>query len=323
MRRLAWLGRAGLAIALVGSGALAPAEEPAPAAGAAPVEAAPPPAGPMAAGAPKAADRAVPADVAREARAAAQGREPAALQHGDFVSVPYGHQVPVLRCAVLRVCLIELEEGETVLNTVTGDSVRWILDRAMAGPKGLTAILAVKPTECNVTTNLAITTTRRIYQVTLDAPCKGEEGENPKEPYTRLLRFYYPDELVRRWASEAEAEQDGKRAEERSVTPLAADVTALNFRYEVRRAGKAPFPWLPALVFDDGVHSYIKLPEGGKAQESPVLFLLDGKGGAALLNYALRSGYYITDRVIDRAALVLGSGKDERRLEITNTARGR
>jgi P-type conjugative transfer protein TrbG len=262
------------------------------------------------------------ADVEREARAAAAGREPAVLEHGDFVQVPFGHQVPVVRCAPLRVCLIELEEGELVLNTVTGDSARWILDRAEAGPRGRTSVIVAKPTACNLTTNLVITTNRRIYQITLDArPCKGEDGENPHEPFTRLLRFYYPDELVRSWASAEEARRASAAEEARAVTPLGAagggppPLTSLHFNYRWTRTGK--YPWVPVAVFDDQVHTYIRLPGSGVGQEAPVLFLVDRKGGTALLNYAVRGQFYVTDRVFDRAALVLGSGKDQQKLEIT------
>ncbi len=260
----------------------------------------------------------VTADVEREARAVAAGREPAVLEHGDFVEVPYGHQVPVVRCAPLRVCLIELEEGELALNTVTGDSARWLLDRAAAGPRGATTVIVAKPTACNLTTNLAITTNRRIYQITLDSrPCKSERGENPREPYTRLLRFYYPDELVRTWASAEEAKRAAAADEARAVTPLAGGLPlgALNFNYRWTRRGK--FPWTPAAVFDDRVHTYIRLPGSGVGQEAPVLFLIDGQGATALLNYAVRGQFYVTDRVIDRAVLVLGSGRDQQRLEIT------
>jgi type IV secretion system protein TrbG len=266
----------------------------------------------------------VAADVEREARAVAAGREPAVLEHGDFVQVPFGHQVPVVRCAPLRVCLIELEEGELVLNTVTGDSARWILDRAEAGPRGRTTVIVAKPTACNLTTNLVITTDRRIYQITLDArPCKSEDGENPHEPFTRLLRFYYPDELVRTWASAEEAKRAAAAEEARAVTPLGSlgslgggpPLAALHFNYRWTRTGK--YPWVPAAVFDDQVHTYIRLPGSGVGQEAPVLFLIDRKGGTALLNYAIRGQYYVTDRVFDKAALVLGSGKDQQRLEIT------
>ena len=264
----------------------------------------------------------VAADVAREARAVAAGREPAALEHGDFVLAPYGHQVPVVRCAPLRVCLIALEEGELVLNTVTGDAARWILDRAAAGPRAATTVIVAKPTACNLTTNLAITTDRRIYQITLDAPpCKSEQGENPHEPFTRLLRFYYPDELVRSWASAEEARRASAAEEARAVTPLGAagggapPLTSLHFNYRWTRTGK--YPWVPVAVFDDQVHTYIRLPGSGVGQESPVLLLIDRKGATALLNYAIRGQYYVTDRVFERAALVLGSGRDQRRLEIT------
>jgi P-type conjugative transfer protein TrbG len=266
-------------------------------------------------------------DVEREARAVAAGREPAVLEHSDFVQVPFGHQVPVLRCAPLRVCLIELEEGELVLNTVTGDAARWILDRAEAGPRGRTTVIVAKPTACNLTTNLVITTNRRIYQITLDArPCKSEEGENPHEPFTRLLRFYYPDELVRTWAGVEEAKRAAAAEEARAVTRLGPEngglpgsggppLGALHFNYRWTRTGK--YPWAPAAVFDDEVHTYIRLPGNGVGQEAPVLFLIDRHGGTALLNYAIRGQYYVTDRVFERAALVLGSGRDQQRLEIT------
>jgi type IV secretion system protein TrbG len=259
------------------------------------------------------------ADVAREARAAAEGKEPAVLQHGDSVLVPFGHQVPVLRCAPLRVCLIELEEGELVLNTVTGDAARWILDRAVAGPRGATAVVVVKPTACNLTTNLAITTNRRIYQLTLDArACRSEAGENPDELFTRLLRFYYPDEVVRTWASADEAKRAAAAEESRAVLPLAGGLPlgALHFDYRWTRSGR--FPWVPVAVFDDRVHTYIRLPgDGAVGREAPVLFLIDAKGATAVLNYAIRGSFYVADRVFDRAALVIGSGREQQRLEIT------
>jgi P-type conjugative transfer protein TrbG len=266
-------------------------------------------------------------DAEREARAAAAaGREPAVLEHGDYVLVPFGHQVPVVRCAPLRVCLIELEERELVLNTVTGDAARWILDRAVAGPRGATTVIVAKPTACNLTTNLVITTDRRIYQITLDArPCKGEEGENPHQPFTRLLRFYYPDELVRTWASAEQARRAAAADAARAVTRLGPEgggladggglpLAALHFNYRWTRSGK--YPWTPVAVFDDQVHTYIRLPGSGLGQESPVLFLIDRRGATALLNYAIRGQYYVTDRVFERAALVLGSGRDQQRLDI-------
>jgi hypothetical protein len=40
---------------------------------------------------------------------------------------------------------------------------------------------------------------------------------------------------------------------------------------------------------------------------------LDDKGNTSLLNYTVTRGFYVTDRVVRRAALVIGvNGKDRR-----------
>jgi type IV secretory pathway VirB9-like protein len=176
---------------------------------------------------------------------------------------------------------------------------------------------------CDLTTNLVVTTDRRIYQVVLNSrPCKeAEESENPRLAYTPLLAFYYPDDLVRAWASvEDTARKDALRDQE-NRTPLSGAVPlgALNFAYRVSLSGR--FPWSPEVVFDDGAHTYIRLPEGRPVAETPVLFVLRDGRATDLLNFAIRPPYYIADRVLDRAVLVLGSGRGARRLEITNLAR--
>jgi len=99
-----------------------------------------------------------------------------------------------------------------------------------------------------------------------------------------------------------------------AVDLVGVPFAALHFDYRWARSGN--YPWTPAAVFDDRVHTYIRLPGSGVGQEAPVLFLIDRKGATAILNYAVRGQYYVTDRVFERAALVLGSGKDQRRLEI-------
>ncbi|HVR10651.1 MAG TPA: TrbG/VirB9 family P-type conjugative transfer protein, partial [Thermoanaerobaculia bacterium] len=127
---------------------------------------------------------------------------------------PFGHLRPVLPCAPLRACAIELESGELVLATSLGDSERWLLQAAAAGPGGRTPLLVVKPTACDLSTNLVIATDRRIYELALDSPpCRnadsGEATYNPHLHYTGVARFYYPDDLVHRWLDQ----EDLARAE--------------------------------------------------------------------------------------------------------------
>jgi type IV secretion system protein VirB9 len=264
----------------------------------------------------------IPEDVAQATRAYAAGASLGVLEHTNAVRYPYGHSVPTLQCAPLRVCAIELEDGEVVLDSVTGDSERWIVGRALAGGRGQTPLLVVKPTACDLTTNLVVTTDRRIYQVVLNSrACKdSEDSSNPRVAYTPLLAFYYPDDLVHTWASAQELARKEALRDRESRTPLAGAVPlgALNFAYRLSPSGR--FPWLPEVVFDDGVHTYIRIPQDRHIAETPVLFVLKDGRATDLLNFAVRPPYYIADRVLDRAALVIGSGRDQRRLEITNLA---
>ncbi|MDP9120355.1 MAG: TrbG/VirB9 family P-type conjugative transfer protein, partial [Acidobacteriota bacterium] len=218
--------------------------------------------------------------------------------------------------------------SETILSTSTGDSERWLISPSAAGPGGRTPLVVVKPTACDLSTNLVIATDRRVYELALDSPpCRGaDSGEasyNPHLPYTGLVRFYYPDELVKRWAEADQAAQRDAQAREASRTPLAptARLASLNFNYTW--PNDRHLPWTPAQVFDDGEHTYVVLPPGARFSEAPVLFGLQSDGSLLLLNFRLERGTYVTDRVVDRAVLAAGSGKTAERIEIVNRARGR
>jgi type IV secretion system protein VirB9 len=224
---------------------------------------------------------------------------------GNFVTFPYGHAQPTLTCTVLRACVIELEAGEIVLARIAGDTERWEISPAPAGPDGRTVLIVVKPRDCNVTTNLVLATDRRVYDLTLDAPpCRGR-STNPQQPYVRHVRFYYPDETIARWA-EPPPSAPGR---------IAPDVLALNFAYRVKKDRR--FPWQPAQVFDDGARVYLKLPEEARHAEAPVLFVLEPDGSKVLINYTVTGGdTYVTDRLFDRGVLVAGVDGKERRVLI-------
>ncbi len=143
---------------------------------------------------------------------------------GNFLTFPFGHAQPTLTCTVLRACVIELEPGEIVLSRISGDTERWEIEPAPAGPDGRTLLIVVKPRDCDITTNLVLATDRRLYDLTLDSPpCKGH-STNPQQAYARHVRFYYPDETLARWALPATP----------SPARIGADVLALNFGYRVK-----------------------------------------------------------------------------------------
>jgi len=59
------------------------------------------------------------------------------------------------------------------------------------------------------------------------------------------------------------------------------------------------------MVFDDGLKTYLKMPETMVADEAPVLFIKDGKK-LLLVNYRVKNGYYIVDRLFKEAVLRVG-----------------
>jgi type IV secretion system protein TrbG len=251
---------------------------------------------------------------------------------GAALLVPYGHARPELRCAPLRACAIELEAGELVLATSLGDAERWLIQAAAAGPGAATPLVVVKPTACDLSTNLVVSTDRRIYELALDSPpCHdadggaGEGSYNPHLPYTGLVRFYYPDELVRRWEADEQLARQRLAAEQAGRTALAPEsrLAHLNFDYAWDRGRR--WPWVPAQVFDDGVHTYLVLPPAAQVAELPILLGVEPGGALALLTYRLDGRTLVADRVLEHAVLVVGHGsrRDEQRLDVVNRAFGR
>jgi type IV secretion system protein VirB9 len=242
------------------------------------------------------------------------------VQEGSFLSFPYGHAQPTVTCAPLRACVIELEAGEVILSKIAGDTQRWEIQLAPAGPDGRTSLVAVKPHDCGITTNLVLATSvGRVYDLTLDSPPCPHGGVNPRGSYVRHVRFYYPDSMVQPLASSGAwghgPTSSPPPAAQVSAT-IASAVEALNFDYRILRDRR--FPWVPAAIFDDGAHCFIKLPSDAAHRDAPVLFSVADDGSRALLNYTLSGDTYVTDRVFRTGILVIGEGGREHTIRIEN-----
>ena len=243
-----------------------------------------------------------------------------AVQEGAFLSFPYGHAQPTVTCAPLRACVIELEPGEIILSKIAGDTQRWEIQLAPAGSDGRTPLIAVKPHDCGITTNLVLATSAgRVYDLTLDSPPCPHNGVNPRGSYVRHVRFYYPDSMVQTIAgpgAPGHAATSAVPLVSPISPPIASAIAALNFDYRVLR--DKHFPWAPSAIFDDGAHCFIKLPSDAAHRDAPVLFSVADDGGRALLNYTMSGDTYVTDRVFRTAILVIAEGGRERTILIEN-----
>src|SRR3989475_5915089 len=118
----------------------------------------------------------------------ANGQAPI-IRKDEFVQYPYGLTEAIVTCQPLRVCDIELEAGEEILNVSLGDSSRWLASPAFSGDsEGLTPHVLGKPAELGIATNAVITTTRRTYYL-------GLVSRSDATP-VRRVKFYYPQDLV-------------------------------------------------------------------------------------------------------------------------------
>jgi P-type conjugative transfer protein TrbG len=238
-------------------------------------------------------------------------------ENGKVVYI-YGQGMPVLVCAPLRVCAIELQSGEHLQSQPQiGDSRRWEITPVLSG-SGLdeTPILIVKPIEAGLETDLIVPTDKRTYVVRL---------VSDPTLFVSRLAFQYPDEDRAKWVAFAARQDEARRnaeaiAEERrekdrkdGVVPMANN-TVDRLYLDYKLSGDEHLR--PDHVFDDGQHTYLIYPNDGRFRELPTLLLVVN-GKTELVNFRVDGTRYIVDRLFDKAILVVGVGKKQTRVTIT------
>jgi P-type conjugative transfer protein TrbG len=224
------------------------------------------------------------------------------------VMFTFGSTLPSIVCAPLYVCDITLQPGEVVNDINVGDAVRWKLSPATSGSgAGATTHVIVKPTDAALRTNAIITTDRRVYVLTL---------VSRQKDWMPRIAFHYPDDTNAEWAAYKAA-----RAAERDAVSTAGtsgDPAALDFNYKV--SGDKP-RWRPLRAYTDGSKTYVQFPAAMQSSEAPALVAIGADGGEQLVNYRLAGDRYVVDRVLDRAALLSGTGRKQVKVQIARTGR--
>lgn len=230
----------------------------------------------------------------------------------------FGQGIPVMVCAPLRVCAVELQAGEHLQSQPQiGDSRRWEITPVISG-SGLdeAPILIVKPIEAGLETDLILPTDRRTYVVRL---------VSDSTRFISRLAFEYPGEERAKWATfqaqqdavkrdvETMAEQQRTKDKQADALPM-ADGALDNLYFDYKVNGDPAYR--PERVFDDGVHTYLIYPNDGRFREMPTLLMVVN-GKTELVNFRVDGPRYIVDRLFDKAVLVVGVGKKQTRVTIT------
>ncbi len=230
----------------------------------------------------------------------------------------FGATLPTLVCMPLKVCSIRLQPGEVINDVHTGDTVRWKITPATQGSgTATTALIIIKPTDAGLTTNLVVTTDRRVYTIKL---------ASTQSEWIPMLAFDYPDDIEREWTA-------WKLAQDKRITANtmpgegglpSQNIANLDFNFKL--SGDNP-SWKPVRVYSDGSKTYIQFESTSFGGEAPALVALANDGGLfssateQLVNYRVIGDRYVVDKVLQRAALIVGVGSGQTKVVITRTGK--
>lgn len=217
------------------------------------------------------------------------------------IAFSFGASQPSIVCAVMQICDLALEAGETINSVNIGDSARWNIEPAITG-SGSNQIqhLIIKPLDVGLNTSMVITTDRRTYHIRL---------KSHRTQYMPSVYFRYPEDTLKKWQS---IQTQRQQHEQREVLPDTGQrITDLDFEYTL--SGSAS--WKPLRVYNDGNQTIIVMPKNLSQMEAPALLVIRGKDQLNV-NYRIINDRYIVDSIFDKAILITGSGSGQTKVTI-------
>ena len=209
---------------------------------------------------------------------------------GGAVVYPYlPNYVYQIFTAVDKLTCIQLEPGEELVSPpASGNTDVFEVRFAYSRENGQNrAQIYVMPYVSGRNTTMFINTSKRTYSFMV---------YSYPTIFMPLVSFTYPQQM-----------QEAMRRQINETTDfaVAGNYTNLDFNYDI--VPHSPFKprWMPTIVFNDGVKTYIYFPSAVRASYAPVLFEVNSKNERLVVNYRVKGTYYIVDRVLQRAELVL------------------
>lgn len=222
----------------------------------------------------------------------------------------FGASMPTLVCAPMYVCTIRLQPGETMSQMDLADNVRWKVTASASGSgENTTSYILIKPTDSGLSTNLTITTDRRLYVIKLVSRI---------DDWMPLVAFNYPEDQQRafeQYQAQVKARRDA------TIMSDGGNVSALDFGFKMR--GDNP-SWKPLRIYTDGAKTYIQFTKqvSSSNQELPTLLSVGTDNKEQLINYRLVVDRFVVDSIIDRAMLISGVGRKQVKVDIIRDERG-
>lgn len=172
---------------------------------------------------------------------------------------------------------LQLRSGDSITNTMAGDTERWMLDTVMVD--GIPHVY-VKPIQENISTNIIINTTQKTYRLLVHST----------DNYIPVVIWTYPEDSI---LVKIQGEKKNTHGVDTALVAL-----YYNYNYDVKAKKKA---WIPKTIYDDGTRTFIAIPSDTK-NDLPVIHILEDKS-SALVNYRVKDSWFIVDRVFKTAIL--------------------
>ncbi len=219
----------------------------------------------------------------------------------------YGATMPVVVCRPLRVCVLQLEQGEKIIDPPRcGDTAEWQINPSKPDDRRPPQIY-IKPLDSGLTTDLIVTTDRRTYVIAL-------KSRNDK--YTPMVSFRYPANEAKLWQAHLAAQERLEKEKQHNNQIHSGDLTFnaedLDFDYTISGDAK----WRPLRVFNDGEKTYLQMPHIMQMYEAPVLLAVNDDK-EALVNYRLHGDLFIVDQLFSKAVLLSGVGSNQTKIIVT------
>jgi type IV secretion system protein VirB9 len=211
---------------------------------------------------------------------------------GGAVVYPYVvNQVYQIFTAIDHLTNVQLEPGEELVSPpASGNTDVFEVQFSYSQENGRQRPqLYILPYIANRNTTLFINTNKRTYSFML---------YSFQNTFMPLVSFTYPMEI------QAAIQRQIENAQNNDIT-ISGKITDMDFNYAIVPHSPSKPRWMPSLVFNDGVKTYIYFPSAVRASYAPVLFEINSKRDRVIVNYRVKGTYYIVDRVLNHAELIL------------------
>lgn len=231
------------------------------------------------------------------------------------VSYLYGVGQVSVMCAVLQVCDIQLQQGETVNQggVHIGDN-RWQISPAITGSGANQMIhVIVKPLDVGLDTTLILATNRRTYNIRL---------RSHRTEFMPKVKFTYQEDAMAKF--DLIARKESQFVHNNKIPQTGEKFTDLDFDYSVK--GKAK--WKPLRVYNDGIRTIIQMPKIMQQTEAPTLLVIRENDGLwsddeeVLVNYRVQGDRFIVDTLFDKAILIAGVGSNQTKVTVQRAPNG-